>query len=96
MRGGLKYAEISSSYLFAICKVTIPKPIITSTLIPTNLYTYEITNLTLTASAQIFDYKSTDYLILYFKYSSSANTFAINNLLALQVNSVNCNFTKFN
>lgn len=85
----------------ALCAITSPRTIATSSIIPTSLLTYNTVNISLSLTMQIYDYAYGDYLNIQFNSTGTAKQyFLAGSLLSLAanvtVNGVYCSFSIIN
>lgn len=99
-RGSTKYAIIANAPV-AVCDVTTAKQVVFYSSFPTSLVTYQLMNLTLSFSYQIFDYAYNDSIIIEFKSLGASKQYFLGGSLLgkavnLTVNNVYCSFSILN
>lgn len=85
----------------ALCAITSPRTITTSSIIPTSLLTYNTFNISISLTMQIYDYAYGDYMIIQFNSTANAKQYflagSLVNLTAnLTINGVYCSFSIVN
>lgn len=85
----------------ALCAITSPRTIVTSSIIPTSLLTYNTFNISISLTMQIYDYAYGDYMIIQFNSTANARQYflagSLVNLTAnLTINGVFCLFSIVN
>ena len=99
-RGTIRYALIANAPV-RVCDVTTGKQVVFSSSFTTSSTTFQLMNLTLSFSFQIFDYAYNDYIIIEFKSTGASKQYflaasLLGKTVNLTVNNVFCSFSILN